>query len=88
MSDVDIPDRLKHSDNWLDWISNYKAEWEERLAGEEAERAITERLTLWVATIAETMVNAPVGHRRQMVAAIQRELREYGIWPPLDAPDK
>ena len=75
MTSVDPPDRVKHSDEWLDWIGAYRLDWEDRLFK-------IEQSTLLIATLAETMVNGDAAHRRAMHNAIQRELGSLGIWPP------
>lgn len=82
MSTVDIPDRLKHSDVWLDWISKFKAEWEKRLAREAAERASTEWLCEYVATMALTLQHADLEARKAGCAEIVAVMRDAGLWPP------
>ena len=80
-ADVDPPDRVKWSDDVLDWLIEYRLDWEDRLFK-------LERSTLLIAAFAETMVNTDTAHRRAMINSIHLELRDAGIWPPPAAPDE
>ena len=87
MFEGEIPDRVKHSDLWLEWISNYRKGWEKRLAREETERADTEWIAMFVATMAGTMENAPVARRREIIREINSVMTEAGLWPPVKMPE-
>lgn len=75
MATVDPPDRIKPSDDWLDWLSAYRLDWEDRYFK-------LEQTTLAIALYAETMVNGDQAHRRAMHNAIQLELRDAGLTSP------
>lgn len=82
---VDVPDRLKHSDVWLDWISKLIRKWQKRLAREEAERANIIWLTEYVATLALTMHHAPQEARAAVCEEIHHVMQDHGIWTPPEA---
>jgi len=77
-----VPGYRNRLDIALGWISEYRRDWEERLAGVEVERLEIEQTCIHVAALAETMEHAPIEHRRAMIAAIRAELRDIGLWPP------
>jgi hypothetical protein len=85
---TDIPDRVKHSDNWLDWISANEKRWQKRLAREATERASTEWICEYIAAQALTMQHAPLEARTAACAEILATLRDAGLWPPAEIPDE
>ena len=84
MSAVDPPDRVKWSDKILDWIADYRREWEARLATQHLVNVGTEWIAIYVAQQACTLENAPIADRRAVIREIKAVMAEANL--PIELP--
>jgi beta-glucosidase-like glycosyl hydrolase len=85
---VDTPGRIKRMDDALDHILKLRRKAQKELAKQETERAATEWIAQYVATMALTMQHATLEAREAACTEILNTLRDAGLWPPAEIPDE